>query len=291
MAKHEELLYMNICIKGAGIWARGLTSFAEFAQAMQSDFQAIEKAEFENPKPTAIPAKERRRSGLIINLAVEVAHQACEQAQVDKSTLASIFVSAVGDTIITDYMCNKLNQTDKLLSPTKFHNSVHNAPSGYWTISAENRSPSSFIGGFLQSFGAGLLEAASQAHASQEPVLLVAYDIANNPPFHDVCKIAETIGAAFVIEPSDSAMNHSTVASSSCPEFPLNINANLKFSAAHQVGEQLPVSKALAKLANKNPIGGALTLLEHLVMVDQDRSVAKYLSFRATPKASIVLEF
>lgn len=282
---------MKICIKGAGIWARGLTSFAQFVEAMQSDFQDIESANFETPKPAAIPAKERRRSGLIINLAVEVAHQACEHAQVDKSSLPSVFVSAVGDTIITDYMCTKLNQADKLLSPTKFHNSVHNAPSGYWTISAENRSPSSFVGGFLQSFGAGFLEAACQAHAIHGPVLLVAYDIVNNPPFHDVAKVTETIGAAFVIEPSSNTIDSSIVAPQNKSESPLNINSTLQFSATHQLDEQPPVAKALATLASKNPIGNALTLLEHLAMVNQDRSVAKYLSFRATPKASIELEF
>ena len=106
--------------------------------------------EFSSPKPQAVPPKERRRAGLMINLAVEVAHQACENAGVDKTVIPSVFVSALGDTAITDYMCRKLSQPEKMLSPTKFHNSVHNAPSGYWTISSENRMPQAVL---LAGFG------------------------------------------------------------------------------------------------------------------------------------------
>ena len=143
-----------------------MTSYEAFLDAAANDFAGLGEADFEQPRPAAIPARERRRAGLFINIAVEVAHQACERAGVAKDAVHSVFTSAMGDTSITDYMCRKLATPEQLLSPARFTNSVHNAASGYWSISAGNREPSTFVGGFAACTGAGLLEAASQAWAS-----------------------------------------------------------------------------------------------------------------------------
>ena len=143
----------NIGIAGFGVWARGLEGTEEFLAAYKTGFSALTKSDFVNPKPSSIPPKERRRAGLMINLAVEVAHQACDYAGVDKALVPSVFASAMGDTAITDYMCRKLVQPEKLLSPTKFHNSVHNAPSGYWTISAEIMPPAVLSAAFARALG------------------------------------------------------------------------------------------------------------------------------------------
>ena len=220
---------MNIEFIGAGIWAPGLHSYSAFMEAMNDGFSRLESAEFETPKPSAISAKERRRSGLIINLAVEVAHQACAHANIDSSTTPSVFTSAVGDTQITDYMCNKLTQTEKMLSPTKFHNSVHNAPSGYWSISAENRAPSTFVSSFTESFGASLFEAASQAHTYQSPVLLVAYDISDKPPFKDIASVTKSMGIAFVVKPGASKTDAlKTIEDETDNAFSLSVKTSLR---------------------------------------------------------------
>ena len=64
---------------------------------------------------------------------------------------------------INDYMCATLAATPTLISPTKFHNSVHNAAAGYWTHRPPAAtSASTALTAFDASFGAGLLEAASQ---------------------------------------------------------------------------------------------------------------------------------
>mgnify|MGYP002075717815 CR=1 FL=1 len=43
-------------------------------------------------------------------------------------------------------LCQKIGVSvfasdDRLISPTRFHNSVHNAPSGYWSIAARSTRP------------------------------------------------------------------------------------------------------------------------------------------------------
>jgi len=192
---------IELNISGAGVWIRGLTSLPALLAQEPIDIDAPWVA----PAPAAIPPKERRRAGTFITLAVEVAHQACDAAGVDKSAIPSVFASAMGDTSITDYMCRKLLGAEKLLSPTQFHNSVHNAASGYWTISTGNHAPSSFVGGFDRSFGAGLFEAAALAASSNAPVLLVSYDVATTDPLRDIRAVDEPSGMALVLSPVEFA--------------------------------------------------------------------------------------
>ena len=51
--------------------------------------------------------------------------------------------------------------TERELSPTRFHNSVHNAPAGYWSIATQSREPSTSLCRDDESFQAALLEAAA----------------------------------------------------------------------------------------------------------------------------------
>jgi len=56
---------------------------------------------------------------------------------------------------------------NKALSPTKFHNSVHNAAAGYWTISTGCMQAANSVAGFDNSVSLTLLEALIQADAEQ----------------------------------------------------------------------------------------------------------------------------
>ncbi|MGI9326427.1 MAG: beta-ketoacyl synthase chain length factor [Pseudomonadales bacterium] len=277
---------MKIQFLGSGLWTRGMTSVGDLANLLHDPSHNLDAA-FAAPKPESIPAKERRRAGLMINLAVEVAHQACEQAQLNKALVPSVFTSAMGDTAITDYMCRKLSGTEKLLSPTKFHNSVHNAPSGYWTISAQNRAPSSFVGGFEQSFGAALLEASSQACANATPVLLVASDIATGVPFEDILPVSETLGIALVVAPVALDLGPFQTAANvevqaTAPVFELRYNTGNGIRAR----SSQPLHPELVSRAEANPMGCALGLLERLQTSGAARS---NLSFAAAPGALLEL--
>lgn len=238
---------MQASVTGVGCWLRGVHSWQQWQTAAADSFTAAQAAEWEAPKPAAIPARERRRAGLTINLAVEVVHQACEQAGLDKHLPASFFVSAMGDTDITDYMCRKLAQPEKLLSPTKFHNSVHNAASGYWTISAENRTPSGYVGGYQNSFAVGLLETLCWSVAEQRPAALAAYDIRNAAPFQDICPVDEHLGLALIVSPADDGVA---------------LRAEVQTEAR---GALQPHHAHLQHLAMVNPAGRGLSLLEALL--------------------------
>jgi hypothetical protein len=126
-------------------------------------------------------------------------------AGADPAQLPAVFASSHGDTEITDYLCRELAAVNVALSPTRFHNSVHNAAGAYWTIAVGCRQSVNAISGGDESFGCGLLEATAQAISSASPVLLVAYDLAAPAPLSTVCPVSLTFGVALILNPAASA--------------------------------------------------------------------------------------
>ena len=192
---------IELGINGIGLWTHGLTNWDAFTAAARDDYAYV-GAEWVKPAPTVIPGRERRRAPLMVKLAVEVMEQACRMAAVDLETVTSVFASAMGDSEITEYMCATLAGEQKMLSPTKFHNSVHNAPAGYWSISTKNHAASTFVSGFENSFAVALLEATVICATESVPVALAAYDIASSEPLTGVCPISQPFGCALVLEPA-----------------------------------------------------------------------------------------
>ena len=82
----------------------------------------------------------------------------------------SLHPTETGD--ITHQICEALARPEREVSPTSFHNSVHNAPAGYWSIATGSRLASTSICAYDVSFAAGLLEAAAYATVEHQPVML-----------------------------------------------------------------------------------------------------------------------
>jgi len=91
------------------------------------------------------------------------------------------------------------------VSPTRFHNSVTNAPAGYWCMAVRSQAPSTSLSGFDASFGAGLIEAGVQVGAERCSVLLVAHDAPLPEPLHSVRPMSAPFGTALVLAPARSA--------------------------------------------------------------------------------------
>jgi hypothetical protein len=189
---------VKLSITGIGIWARGARNWEEFSRRLTTKDEQWGD-EWSVPIPAQIPGRERRRAPLLVKLAVEVAHQACDMAAIDKQKISSVFASAMGDTEITDYMCKTLAGPNKILSPTRFHNSVHNAPAGYWSISTGNNAPSSSVASSRESFPTALLEASVMSTVESRNVLLVITDNEGIFPLGNVYRISETFGVALVL--------------------------------------------------------------------------------------------
>lgn len=194
---------MQLYIDGIGVWGAGLADWPQARGVLKGEQPYIAGNQV-LPAPALLPGAERRRSPATARIAVQVAAEACAMAGVDPAHVPSVFASSHGDTQITDYMCREL-ALDAPLSPTRFHNSVHNAASGYWTIAVNCMHSSTALSGGDESFEYGLLEAASQSLTSQRAVLLVAYDLAAPAPLVTVCPIHLNFGVALVLSPVASA--------------------------------------------------------------------------------------
>ncbi|MGR8935257.1 MAG: beta-ketoacyl synthase chain length factor [Gammaproteobacteria bacterium] len=128
------------------------------------------------PDKTLLPAALRRRASLTTRLAITAAQHACAIAEADAKHLVSIFASVGGEIQVTDELCRTLPDTNALLSPTQFHNSVHNATAGYWTILQSCQAANTAIAALDDTFAIGLLEAAAQLQQTPGDILLVCYD-------------------------------------------------------------------------------------------------------------------
>ncbi|QJR80947.1 hypothetical protein CA267_009230 [Alteromonas pelagimontana] len=178
-------------IVSVGAWGSYFANWDELQQLMQGS--DVGQTKNVGPKPAVIPANERRRAPLPVRLAVESSWQATQAANVPPESLTCVFVSGLGDTDLTDYMCKTLASEHKELSPTKFHNSVHNAPAGYWTISTKTMSAANSVAGYEESVSLTLLEAMIQCESENVPLLVTFYDapvadvlqpiLANREPF------------------------------------------------------------------------------------------------------------
>ena len=186
-------------ILGVGAWGPRFRNWQDL-QAMLAG-QEIEDDGAKGPKPEVIPANERRRAPLPVRLAVESSSQACEAAGIDPAELACVFVSGLGDTQLTDYMCKVLAGDNKALSPTKFHNSVHNAAAGYWTISTGCMQTANSVAGFENSVSLTLIEALIQAEAEQRPLLLTFYDAPSSPVLRELLKNEQPFAVSIIIAP------------------------------------------------------------------------------------------
>ena len=154
------------------------------------------------PAPGILAATERRRAPDTVAIALEVAVRACESAGTDPRELPSVFACTEGDTAISDYMCETLARTPTLISPIRFHNSVHNAAAGYWSIGTGCTQPYTALTAHRDTFGEGLLEALVQAEAGGRPTLLVAYDIESRGPLATMAPSRGIVGAGLVLAPA-----------------------------------------------------------------------------------------
>lgn len=198
---------MDLCviIEGVGLWAPGVPHWPAAVALLRGvgEFDASAT----RPVPVALPPAERRRAPDTVQLAVQVAAEACDAAGRNPAMLACVFASSQGDLAITDTMCTTLANAPLELSPTKFHNSVHNAAVGYWTIVTGCHRASTALSAARHSVGAGLFEAAVQVVESNEPVLLVCYDsVAAAGPLAEVAPHAAGFAVAFVLAPARAGM-------------------------------------------------------------------------------------
>jgi hypothetical protein len=191
----------RLALVGLGTWSPAFANWQAFATGLATGEWPTDVV----LQPNLIPSREHRRAPQLVKMAVEVMDQACNMAGLKPDDVATVFSSAMGDMQITDYMCAALAQTPKLISPTRFHNSVHNAAPGYWSIATGSFSPANAISAFQYTSTMAFLEAAIQVIEEDTPVLLVTQEVAAPPVLMDICPSKNHFSAAFLLIPSATA--------------------------------------------------------------------------------------
>lgn len=182
--------------------APGLRGWHESQKILSGEIPYVFEA-LSRPAPDILPANERRRSGHAARLAVAAAQEALRASTEPAENCATVFASSDGDGDIVNAMCSALSQPAPDVSPTRFHNSVHNAPAGYWAIATGCQRAASSVSAYDTTFAAGLIEAATQVYVENVPVLLVAFDVPFPGPLHVVRPVAHEFAVALVLVPLD----------------------------------------------------------------------------------------
>ena len=235
---------ISVDVAGIGFWTHGLPSWAAASAFLRNG--TTEAAAPAKPVSRLLAANERRRAPETVAVALEVALAACEDAGADPAMLPSVFASMHGDLAITDYMCATLADDPRAISPTKFHNSVHNAAAGYWTIGTGCNRPTTALSSGDGSFASGLLEALSQLQSGEPAVLLAAYDSQSAGPLARISSSEGLLGGALVLAShADSAVARLQVEFLNAPA-PLAPGKLAAYVGANAMSPMLPLFEALA---------------------------------------------
>jgi Beta-ketoacyl synthase, N-terminal domain len=229
-------------------WPAARAALRDGADAPPIDTGAREVAPARRPTPTRLAANERRRAPDSVLLALEVAGAATADAGHDAGALASVFTSAHGDLPIIDALCTTLAADPLLLSPTRFHHSVHNAASGYWAIASGSQAASTALAAYECSFAAGLLEAAAVCAADDVPVLLVAGDTAAVGGLASTNRSRGLLALALVLSPRRGPRSRWVL--------------DWRLQAGHATAP--PLRSALARVLADNAMADALPFAEAL---------------------------
>ena len=202
----NKTMKLTAYLDGIGLIGPGLDNWP-MARPILAGTAPYESRPLTVAAPLSLPPAERRRTGLAIKVALAVAQEACATGQLDARQLAAVFSSSGADNDNCDARCKVLASDDRHISPTRFHNSVHNAPAGYWGIASGAMTPATVLCAHDGSFGAGLLEALTQVAVEGRVTLLVTYDMPYPEPLHAKRPLPSAFGIALALSPQRSAQS------------------------------------------------------------------------------------
>lgn len=191
---------MKVSIVGIGLLASGLVGW-DAGREVLAGGRPYRPGAVPDPEAELLPPNERRRSSDCVRWAMQVAQEAIGRSGLDPREVPTVFASSGGEMGVFDKLCRALCEPERMISPTLFHQSVHNTAAGYWGIATAGQQSSTALSCYDDSFAAGLLEAAMVVCVEQRPVLLVAYDLVVPAPLSQARPITEGFAVAFVLAP------------------------------------------------------------------------------------------
>ncbi|MDP2071623.1 beta-ketoacyl synthase chain length factor [Methylotenera sp.] len=252
-------IQLTAYIEGIGILGPGLTNWPSTLEILTGE-QPYLSLKTVIPTPELLPAAERRRASDIVKLTLATSLEAIAAAGLEAASLPSVFSFSNGDGLNCHTICEMLASDDRQISPTRFHNSVHNAAAGYWSIATGAMASSSVLCAFDASFGAGLLDAMTQVVVEGSRCILMASDTPYPEPMFSLRSIPDNLGIALVLAPQQ---NPQTI-------------AQIKVSITHDDACKFQ-DAALESLRIAIPVARGLPLLQAIAQQKNRRVVLDYL--------------
>ncbi len=244
---------MKMVVHSVGVLGPGITNW-ESCQLLFKEQKPYDDSVMPDPMPSILPANECRRSSDVVRWSLQVAQEAVQHSQLDPKTMATVFASSGGEVGILHKICQSLESPTPLVSPTLFHQSVHNAAAGYWSIASGSQRSSTSLACYDSSFGGGLLEAVTLLSADQEEsVLFVTYDTPAPFPLHDTRPLLAPFAVAFVLSKR------------SLPNSVSMLNITLLPTPSNHVPTTMAHS-SLERLRLGNPAARSLPLLRNMTL-------------------------
>lgn len=202
----------------------------------------------EAPPPDGLSPRERRRTSPAVRLALAVAQEAVDDAGDDAKELPVVFGWAHGDGPVVQRILEELATPERYVSPTDFHNSVHNVAVGYWSIASGSHQSCSSIAAAGDTFPASLLKALAQVQCEARRVLLVVCEVPFLEPLDAVRPVGAPFGVALDLAP---ATDRGGIA---------RLSADFEPHAAGAV--TTPRTDGMQSFWSQNPAARAIPLLE-----------------------------
>lgn len=236
----------DVFIEGIEVFAAGLPDWQSAKTTLQASAAFAPEAQ-PSPAPSFLPPREKRRISPSAALALGVAERLVTNTNADAVQLPVVFASALGETLVMHRILQALDTEERLVSPTQFHNSVHNSPTGYWMIGMHAMQPATSLAAGDFTASAALLKGAMQAQLENRRVMVVLYDVPMPSPLHEKYPLEQSFAAAFLLSPSRSE------------------GSLAEMNITNHVGVDTPPTSAAGKaLLGTNPITALLPLLECL---------------------------
>jgi hypothetical protein len=237
-------------VAAASLWGPGLEGWESSLAVLRGE-AAYEPRPSPAPPPALLPPAERRRTGPVARLALAVASEAAARSGLPPASLRPVFGTSNGDGPVVGAILEALTPGDlpRLVSPTQFHLSVHNAAAGLWSIATGTPEPATCLGGNDATWAACLLTAMADIAAEGKPVLLCVYDHPLPPPLDAKRPTAAPFAVALALVPDGLA--------------PARLEIGYR-TGRLRAKDAEPHAEALRPLARGNPAAQALRLLEAL---------------------------
>lgn len=175
-----------LTIKSVSVWAAGVDGRPPDAK----------------PDASLLHARLRRRTSFLTRMAVATFAEARAKAGSDGSQIPVVFGSVYGEIETTYELLRQLGEgPGAALSPTKFHNSVHNTAPGYLSIACQNREINTAITAGWSTLAMGMVEVAAllQTHAEISEVALIVAEEAMPADLVQAGASYDSLAATFVV--------------------------------------------------------------------------------------------